>query len=473
MVPWGWRASRHPHLHALWLQCVAEDSSISFRFAANLASGAGLVWNPGEAPVEGYTNFLWVMMCAAAIRAGLDVVVFAQVAGLLAALGTLVVVFWWVRHIWGGSVLQAAWPALLLASAGPFATWAMSGMETPLFAFLVTAGVAAVVSFWQTGQSGRLVAGAGALLLATLTRPEGLLVFAVLTSLSLLRAIGRRERLRQQFVPAALYLTAFLVYFAWRFHRYGFLLPNTFYAKTGGMYYQYFRGLVVTAYFAIQFLVPLALWLPLVWWDTPLERATRNGWRIVSDLVRDDFGTTACVALGVCYTLYIVAVGGDYMAMHRFFVPVLPLIYLLFGRMVGPVLQRGFHDRAKRPAIAMLAAATWCGTFIHSTAAERAIFAAHQFQHGNYRGVQTERWHSARLELLGRFFKQRRRSPSESLATSAIGAIGFYADMKVYDFHGLVDTHIAHSPRPRRPDEAGRAMSAGIWHTQSVSGRPI
>ncbi len=96
----------------------------------------------------------------------------------------------------------------------------------------------------------------------------------------------------------------------------------------------------------------------------------------------------------------------------------------------------------------MLAAATWCGTFIHSTAAERAIFAAHQFQHGNYRGVQTERWHSARLELLGRFFKQRRRSPSESLATSAIGAIGFYADMKVYDLHGLVDTHIAHLPPP-------------------------
>jgi hypothetical protein len=44
--------------HAIYLACVAEDAHITFRFARNVASGHGFVWNVGEAPVEGYANFL-------------------------------------------------------------------------------------------------------------------------------------------------------------------------------------------------------------------------------------------------------------------------------------------------------------------------------------------------------------------------------------------------------------------------------
>lgn len=33
-----------------------DDAMISMRYARNFAEGNGLVWNPGETPVEGYTN---------------------------------------------------------------------------------------------------------------------------------------------------------------------------------------------------------------------------------------------------------------------------------------------------------------------------------------------------------------------------------------------------------------------------------
>jgi hypothetical protein len=39
-----------------WLD---DDVMISMRYALNFASGRGLVWNAGETPVEGYSNFLW------------------------------------------------------------------------------------------------------------------------------------------------------------------------------------------------------------------------------------------------------------------------------------------------------------------------------------------------------------------------------------------------------------------------------
>src|SRR4029077_5032767 len=41
-----------------------DDGMISMRYARNFAHGAGLVWNAGQHPVEGYTNFLWTAWMA-------------------------------------------------------------------------------------------------------------------------------------------------------------------------------------------------------------------------------------------------------------------------------------------------------------------------------------------------------------------------------------------------------------------------
>ena len=50
---------------------LSDDAFISFRYSRHLADGLGLVWNAGE-PVEGYTNFLWVLLMAASLSLGLE-----------------------------------------------------------------------------------------------------------------------------------------------------------------------------------------------------------------------------------------------------------------------------------------------------------------------------------------------------------------------------------------------------------------
>ena len=50
---------------------VTDDSLITLRYARHLASGHGIVWNVGEDPVEGYTNFSHVEVGAIALRLGL------------------------------------------------------------------------------------------------------------------------------------------------------------------------------------------------------------------------------------------------------------------------------------------------------------------------------------------------------------------------------------------------------------------
>ena len=43
---------------------VPDDSYISFRYAENLSAGHGLRFNAIEEPVEGYSNLLWIVLCA-------------------------------------------------------------------------------------------------------------------------------------------------------------------------------------------------------------------------------------------------------------------------------------------------------------------------------------------------------------------------------------------------------------------------
>ena len=45
---------------------ATDDAFISFRYSARLLAGEGLTWNPGER-VEGYTDFLWVVLLAGAL----------------------------------------------------------------------------------------------------------------------------------------------------------------------------------------------------------------------------------------------------------------------------------------------------------------------------------------------------------------------------------------------------------------------
>src|SRR6266508_1682888 len=50
-----------------------EDAAMLMRYAQNLAGGHGIVWNIGEHPVDGATDFLFMATSAALIKIGIPV----------------------------------------------------------------------------------------------------------------------------------------------------------------------------------------------------------------------------------------------------------------------------------------------------------------------------------------------------------------------------------------------------------------
>ncbi|MFC1852208.1 hypothetical protein ACFL27_18590 [candidate division CSSED10-310 bacterium] len=438
--------------HAYVLNCVAEDAYISFRYARNLANGYGLRWNIDEAPVEGYTNFLWVIMCALAYKMGFEMPLFSQILGTGASLITLFWIYLFGRTFFDSKALYSLLPCLYLSLSGPFATWAASGKETNFFGLLVLIGIFYALKFWQKNNRQDLVICFITLFFATLVRPEGFLVFTIVLCFFLIMSLLKADKSVKKVLYALLYyLNPFLIYFIWRVYLFGFLLPNTYYAKTGGTVYQYKRGLMYSEHFVIYFVLPLAPIVVLLVWE---KRASLIAFRISIHAVRQHLLTYAsiylCVSTCLIYMLYIILVGGDYMAMHRFFVPLLPLIYLLFGLAATKLLRSVSTSPVKSFLTWAILLFALTATVIQSTPIEKKLFKKPALMHGNYRGVEIERKTVARFIVIGQFFNKYKRD-HESLATASIGAISYYAGMKIYSITGLVDTYIAHKKRTEIP----------------------
>jgi hypothetical protein len=408
---------------------AVDDAYISFRYAQNLVAGHGLVFNPGER-VEGYTNFLWTIILALFMRLGLDPSFVAIVLGVAFSLGTLwlVYLFWRLARLRSPTIpVIAAW---CLALDGSFALWAVSGMETSMFAFLVLAALAAYVWEWEKGRPGFL---SGVLLaLAAMTRPEGVLVFVVVViHQAVARLVWQRQLLTSaDMARAGVFVALYLPYFLWRYYYYGFLLPNTFYAKVTvyDSVDQHQRGLQHLATFGrlhLGLVLPILVLVPL------LKR-------------RLSFWFTALLGMVVAYVAYIAYVGGDW-SVGRFFVPIMPLVYILAsaGAVQAYETLKGWVVRltnshaaltAVRPiAVACLALGGALLLVSSSLHGEHELFVA-RFQAG--------RATSARVAM-GKWLRE--NVPADTyIGVDAAGQIPYFAGLRTLDMFGVNDVHTAH-----------------------------
>jgi len=433
-------------LNAYQLAGLTDDAFISFRFARNLANGHGFVWNLSEQPVEGFTNFLWTLLCAALLRLHVNLLLAAQWLGVISGLVTIALTFFFGRRLFALSPQSALFVCAILAISGPIPSWASSGLETTFFGMWLLAGCGMLGLARNRQSMGRLAVGCLCLLLAGMTRLEGAMVFVVSASVTLAAWAGGR-RWWALTVMLVGFVLPFAVYFLGRWNYFGAPLPNTFYAKTGGTVFQYLRGVVYTGYFVIHFLLPL-LWIPLLLiWDHHGRSASAsppgNG---DPSRLGAGFGAVLFAAVVCVYTLYIVYVGGDYLPYYRFFVPIMPLIYLLFGLGARQLADSARSSRVRRNALRLLTVGSLVALGMNSTTLGEYVFAQPPVTQGNYRATRKGYWHTARLELIGDFFQKYKRGDEESLFTGAIGIVSWRTTIQVFDQHGIVDPIVARQP---------------------------
>jgi hypothetical protein len=436
--------------HMRLFRFVTDDAFISFVYARNFAEHGQLAFNLGE-PVEGYTNFLWTVFLAGWLRVGWQPESASLFWGVTFALATMGVLAWWSRRAWaldedGDWSPWDALPALLLAAVPGYACWAAGGLETQMFTFFVTLGGALYLSGGERASYGSAVAFG----LAALTRPEGNLFFALAMLHRSMFAVVRQRRWlpqRSEVAWVAIYLTLVVPHLLWRHHYYGYWVPNTFYIKSSGGRGTWARGLYYLRRCAEAFLLPALAAIPLL----ALAAGRRDGpWRLYR----------YALLVAAVFFAYVVSVGGDFMGLYRFALPVVPLFALAASLGLRALLR----VRAWMQAIAvsaLLALYAW-----HDVGVDRAALAI-----GSDNGIDTPgylRWYTNDRAAIGRWFGSHAQ-PDDYAVVGGAGAQVYYSRMRSLDAFGLSDAYIAHRV-PAVSNRPGHEKYAPVEY--QLAGRP-
>jgi hypothetical protein len=209
-----------------------DDAYILLRYARNLAAGHGLTFNPGAPPVEGYSDFLLVLLGAVLLRLGADPMLTYKLLCCASALLCLPLLHLMARRL-GASSGPACLASLMLAATTSIAFWTVSGLETSLFMLLL---LLATWLFLQERSDSDLAA-ALLFVVAALVRPEAPVYMAGLCLVRLLRYLRERIGWRPVLAKNWAWLLTFSVlyggYFTFRYVYFGVLLPNPVYFKRG------------------------------------------------------------------------------------------------------------------------------------------------------------------------------------------------------------------------------------------------
>jgi hypothetical protein len=390
---------------------LVDDAFIPFRYAVRWAEGHGLTWNDGVA-VEGFSSPLWTVGWGAAARLGVPperVVLWAAGAAVAGAL--LILARMAGRAAWTRPATAAALGVLALDVG--FVQWAGSGLETPASALAVVAWLALARKRSISAPRG-LVLGVGAAVLSLL-RPEGIL-WALAGGAWLLWGVWAPGRVLAAW--AAGWLVPFGAYLAFRIHRYGEFLPNTFYAKVEPSGRALVHGLEDVGAWAAAHAVVLAAALAAVGIASRRGGAPPGGASAAETEAGAETPPPPCwISLLVGWlalqALFVLAVGGDWMGRLRYPAPMAGAGAVLVGEAVHRI----------RPSPRMVLVAL---------AAHLALGFGLRDALPGYTGE---------AERLGRWLREV-AAPGDRLAVSAAGAIPYFSRLPTYDVLGLNDPEV-------------------------------
>jgi hypothetical protein len=394
-------------------EAAQDDSLITLRYAENIVSGQGFVYNMGERVLGTSTPlytvllalFGWCRLPMFAAGRWLNILADAAAAALL------------VRMLARGPARALAIPAALLyAFNGLNLLWAASGMETGIYVLLVTGALCALAE-----DRFLLATSAGAL--ATLTRPDGVVALAIVIGSAALRR--RRLPWREALVGGAV-LAPWLLFATWYF---GSPLPHSALIKLS-FYRQHFAFSPVRILVAQYFGAP-TLFLGGVAWAKVLHFALAlvgllliaSGWRHLW-------------AFPVYLALFTGAlVGASTLLFPWYLAPLnLPLTLLAaLGCLATQEAVRSHLSGARRDE-----AATAVGSLLILSLlipAIRSTEAAYRAARQNSRDVASS------TQALGTWLSAN-AGPSAVVCAGDIGYIGYYSRRRILDYVGLVSPEV-------------------------------
>jgi len=318
----------------LFYHSTLEDSFISFRYAKHLSSEHRIgVWNYNESPVEGYTSTLWILILGFGNMLGISSESLSKLIGLFSFVAMLFLLIKF-SYFAKDNLPEYNWKqigissALILAFYTPISWYSVSGMETIFFSFLLLLFVCFSLKLFGKLKYTDLVFG----ILLIFTRPEGIAI-VILLYIGILIQLILEKRPFKIIIVKIFCVGAFQLGFVlWRWSYYGYLLPNTYYAKVAGGGIDHFqlglqylnRALITGGYWLLLIPATYVFVLFILYRKIPIIIIS---WSITI----------------IFYFLYIMKSGGDNwfaFPYYRHLVHIFPLLILNFSYSLSLILQK-------------------------------------------------------------------------------------------------------------------------------------
>ncbi len=410
-----------------------EDCYITFRYVENFIAGKGLVYNTGER-VEGYSDFLWLMLLAFFRWLGFSPIIISRILGLVST-----VLLLWVASYYSLKKKQRKIEWIYLATPlliffNPMLHYHHGrGLETSFYAFLF---IWAAFSFKRRNYANSSIAFAAMALL----RPEGFIYFwLVLPMLFMDIKYSRTEKFPYSlplvrlrfFVPYLLIVGSF---FIWRLSYYGRLFPNSVYAKTEPFNFLWNPSLHDLLQFIISWsYIPVFALLAVFTYH-------KEEWEIQRSLLIP-------MLLGGGVLFFTIAVGKVQAEPFQHYIPLIPIIILLLQEFLRAMKMRVDNNL---PLI--------IGFFV--------IFQILNLYTSNNLDSPKTRLHSRTFQYLfswnfpariswyfdtmpsllngdaGKWCKQN-LPPDSIIAADQIGQLGYYSGHRILDILGITDKEFA------------------------------
>ncbi|MDX9991339.1 MAG: hypothetical protein RBS68_04755 [Anaerolineales bacterium] len=412
-------------LRTAWL---GDDAYITMRSVDNWVHGYGLTWNPGER-VQTFSHPLWMLLLAG-VYAVLGQAYFSLIGlSLLVSLGVMAVFI--ARASRDLSALAFGWLLLVLSHA--FLDYSTSGLENPLSHLLALVFVLVFLERIPVPANRRvfilsLLAG-----LAVLNRMDTLLLY-----LPALAGLLWQSKTRRRLMELVAGFIPFLLWSLFALFYYGFIFPNTYYAKLNtAIPHTTLLHQGVIYYLNEVLFDPLTLAVIVCGLLASLAGAERR---------------QRAIAFGmVLYLGYIFYIGGDLMS-GRFF----SIIFLMSVSLLLPHFEK-FNWQTKAlaglavlflglmaPSAAFLPPASIDIETAHRTGVsdERAFYysASGLTRWGRSHKLPEHEWVSEGIAL--------REQQTPVYVGKGIGYLGFYAGPQVHviDYFALSDPLLARLP---------------------------
>lgn len=412
-----------------------DDAFIGYRYAENLATGQGLAFNPGERPVEAYSNFLWILVCALLHAAGLPLPYAAPRLGILIGAAS-VAVLWLIYRRGGLSPLGALLPLLILSTSGPFALYAISGMETPLFGLLLLTTMLAVHHLFSTRTFLAYLSVSAACILLALSRPEGFIAFPIIALYVFIvsrRGSGEarhpRSGMTYLVIASLVFLGAMLMYNAWRVYYFGEALPTPLLSKGGA------GGAVTDAWVInrdVYFKRQGSAYAPFGYYYLALTLIAAAGVSLSRFPAAARHTASTAFILSLAYLL-LYPNFVDWMPGMRYYAPLVGLLLIPAVHIQSPRVAR-FRPRWDARRV------------VRSLTVGGAILALSVWGLATL-GIYAQGWETlARTSLVPLARWLRDTMPRDSLlATSDVGIVPYFSGLRTMDIHpkSLTDLHIA------------------------------